>query len=93
MVSVQGGRPTDVPAGNRCRSAISAMRHNSVRIASGSNVVASASDTMPVRELSVPFAPQGYGFWFGSLRQNQLREGGTSAIGATNSGAGQNGQS
>jgi hypothetical protein len=48
---------------------------------------------MPVRELSVPFAPQGYGFWFGSLRQNQLREGGTSAIGATNSGAGQNGQS
>jgi hypothetical protein len=48
---------------------------------------------MPIRELRVPFAPQGYGFWFGSLRQNQLREGTTSAIGATGSGAGQDSQS
>jgi hypothetical protein len=47
---------------------------------------------MSIRELRAPFAPQGYGFWFGSLRQNQLREGATSAIGATGSGAGKDGQ-
>jgi hypothetical protein len=47
---------------------------------------------MPVRELRVPFAPQGYGFWFGSPRQSQLLEGATSATGANGSGAGQDSQ-
>jgi hypothetical protein len=47
---------------------------------------------MPIRELRAPFAPQGHGFWFGSLRRSQLREGATSAIGASGNGAGQNSQ-